>query len=117
MCDEGHEWRASVGARSGGSGCPVCAGAVVLAGFNDLASQRPDVAAEWHPTKNEFGPESVTVASTRKVWWMCEAGHEWQATVASRGEARGCAVCAGRRVLPGFNDPPRTPADRVLFCS
>jgi hypothetical protein len=28
-----------------------------------------------------------------KVWWICEEGHEWQATVKSRTKGRGCPHC------------------------
>ncbi len=44
----GHEWRASVKNRViGGSGCPYCSHNAILVGFNDLASQKPELAAEW----------------------------------------------------------------------
>ena len=33
----GHEWQASVKARSGGEKCPICSGARVVEGINDLA--------------------------------------------------------------------------------
>lgn len=39
-----------------------------------------------------------------KVWWTCENGHSWQTTVHVRSEGSGCPYCAGRKVLPGFND-------------
>ena len=32
--------------------CPVCSGRKVLASYNDLATTHPNVATEWHPTKN-----------------------------------------------------------------
>lgn len=39
-------------------------------GVSDLATRRPDLAAQWHPIKNgELTPEGVTVGSNRKVWW------------------------------------------------
>ena len=34
----GHEWQASVKARSKGEGCPICSGARVVEGINDLAT-------------------------------------------------------------------------------
>ena len=34
----GHEWQASVKARSNGEKCPICSGARVIAGINDLAT-------------------------------------------------------------------------------
>ena len=37
----GHEWQASVKARSNGEKCPICSGARVIAGINDLATLGP----------------------------------------------------------------------------
>lgn len=105
-CARGHEWQASIASRHRGNGCPVCSSRQVLAGFNDLASQFPQIAGEWHPTKNGvLTPEQVTPASNRKVWWRCPLGHDYQATVASRTRRHaGCPYCSGRKVLAGFND-------------
>lgn len=106
--DERHEYRAKVATRSKGAGCGVCAGLVVIAGVNDLASQRPEIAADWHPTRNAGLSSSDTLATTlKKVWWLCSANdrHEWVATVASRVRAGvGCPYCAGQRVVPGEGD-------------
>lgn len=107
VCDKGHEWQALVASRTyGGAGCPVCAGKVVIPGENDLASRFPDVAAQWHPEKNgALTPDGVSVSSNRRVWWVCDKGHEYQMVVAVRtGPGCGCPYCAGKRVLPGFND-------------
>ena len=85
MDELGHEWEQSLYNRCARcSGCPICAGRVVLPGFNDLASKNPRLAAQWHPTKNgTLTPQEVRPGSSRKVWWLCEKGHEWQATIAS----------------------------------
>lgn len=107
QCEEGHEWQASIASRAkGGNGCPVCAGRKTLPGVNDLATQFPDVAAEWHPTKNgALRPEYIQPYSAKTVWWRCEEGHEWQATVKSRvKEHAGCPICANRTIIPGVND-------------
>ena len=106
VCDKGREWRAAVSARVNGSGCPVCTSKKIVPGINDLASQYPAVAKEWHPTKNgSLTPEQVAPASNKKVWWICDKGHEYQATVASRTQRNGgCPYCANTKVLPGFND-------------
>lgn len=106
-CQMGHSWRASIAARaSSGSGCPYCAGRKVLPGFNDLASQDPQLAREWDEEKNgALTPQMVSVGSNRKVWWICARGHSYQSVVASRATNQsGCPYCAGRKVLPGFND-------------
>lgn len=104
-CEQGHEWQAVVKSRSLGSGCPVCTGRVVLAGINDLASTDPVLAEEWHREKNgSLKPEHVRAGTEKKVWWQCEKGHEWQATVYSRARGAGCPVCAGKIVADGEND-------------
>ena len=105
MCKEGHEWRAQIKSRVSGSGCPVCANREIHPGENDLASQYPQLSAQWHPTKNGLlTPDQVLLGTTRRVWWICEKGHEWQATVASRVSGCGCPVCTGRKVVAGEND-------------
>ena len=42
----GHEWQAVVNNRTHGTGCPYCTTRATLTGFNDLATLRPDLAAE-----------------------------------------------------------------------
>ncbi|MBQ8726166.1 MAG: zinc-ribbon domain-containing protein [Clostridia bacterium] len=64
----------------------------------------PSIAKEWHPIKNgKLQPEHVSYSSNKKVWWQCEFGHEWEATINSRKRA-GCPYCGGKKVLEGFND-------------
>ncbi len=106
LCERGHEWQAQVNARTRGTACPVCANRTVLAGVNDLATTHPELAAEWHPSRNGARtPRTVVHGNRSKVWWLCEKGHEWQATVLSRTSmGNGCPVCAGKVVQPGVND-------------
>lgn len=105
-CAHGHEWQAMVYPRtSRNTDCPYCTGKLTWPGENDLASQRPDLVAGWHPTKNApLTPAQVSLGSHRTVWWVCEKGHEWQAMVKTRVSGCGCPVCAGRMLLPGEND-------------
>lgn len=101
----GHEWEARIADVTSGRGCPVCAGKQVLAGFNDLASVNPLLASEWHPDNNgDILPTMIAGKSGKRVWWLGDCGHEWEATVLSRHQGNGCPVCAGQVVLPGFND-------------
>ena len=106
-CAQGHEWQAEVRCRTlYGNGCPFCANRAVLPGFNDLATLYPELAAEWHPTKNgALTPEQVLAGSEKRVWWQCGRGHAWQTSVSTRTRANcRCPVCAGRTVLAGEND-------------
>ena len=105
-CEQGHVWQAAVYTRAGGeSGCPYCAGKRPWPGFNDLASRFPDLAKEWHPTKNgDLTPDQVLWGSNRRVWWQCAHGHVWDARVKSRAAGAGCPYCASRQISPGDND-------------
>lgn len=53
LCELGHSWEAVISSRTKGNGCPYCANRIVLPGFNDLATLYPELAKQWHPTKNE----------------------------------------------------------------
>lgn len=66
---------------------------------NILSEKRPDLAAEWHLTKNgDLTPDDVTYGSGRKVWWTCLKGHEWEANIRSRNKGSGCPYCSGNKV-------------------
>ncbi len=105
QCKEGHEWRAMIYDRSNGCGCPICSGHRVLVGYNDLLTVNPNLAAQWHPTKNgNLKASDVTIGSDKKVWWQCKEGHEWESVISSRNAGCGCPYCAGQRLLVGFND-------------
>ena len=99
-----HVWEASAASRMR-SGCPYCANRRVFAGFNDLASQYPHLAAEWSPS-NLVSPSEITPGSDKKVEWICSEHpeHIWTAYVYSRTNGSGCPYCANKKVLPGFND-------------
>ena len=101
----GHEWYASVSHRVNGRGCPYCANIKVLDGFNDLSTTNPGLAKEWNYIKNgNLTPKDITSGSSKKVWWICSEGHEWQATICSRNNGNGCPYCSGRVLMPGIND-------------
>ena len=61
---------------------------------------------QWDTEKNApLTPRQVTAGTMRKVWWRCVLGHFWRAAVFPRVQKGvGCPYCAGRKVLPGFND-------------
>ena len=104
-CQKGHEWQAALVSRNSGSGCPYCSGNKVLKGENDLQTVNPMLAKEWNYEKNnELTPVDVMPNSSKKVWWKCSKGHEWQAALANRSSGRGCPYCSGKKVLKGYND-------------
>jgi hypothetical protein len=94
-CYKGHEWKASVRNRTKrGDGCPHCSGRYPIIGETDLATTRPDIALSWHPSFNkDLRPTEVSKGSSKKVWWVCENGHEFQCSVANRTKGVGCAIC------------------------
>ena len=96
----GHEWQASVKARSNGEKCPICSGARVIAGINDLATLEPLLAKQWSK-KNKIKPTEVSIGSHKKVIWRCEKGHEWEAAVKSRTKQIGNSVSNVGRLLAG----------------
>jgi hypothetical protein len=62
----------------------------------------PDLAAQWHPTKNgSLTPYDVVVGSEKKVWWKCfiAPDHEWEAAIQSRANGHGCPCCRGLTVV------------------
>jgi hypothetical protein len=96
-----HVWRASVGKRVHGQGCPHCPRTRITP-HTSLRARRPDLAREWHPTKNGLlRPGDVGPMSHRRVWWRCRRDHEWHATVMNRTyHGSGCPVCAGKVASP-----------------
>jgi rubrerythrin len=100
LCPIVHAYEQSVNRRIlRGSACPYCSGHKVLTGFNDLATINPELAAEWHPTKNgDLTPFVVTAGTAKRVWWQCPLGHEYQATVHDRNsDHTKCPICNARK--------------------
>lgn len=100
-CERGHSYPMPINKKtSRGSCCPVCSGKLIVPGVNDLATVHPELAAEWHPTKNgSLKPTDISRESGRKVWWLGKCGHEWPASPHDRVESKtGCPQCASRRL-------------------
>lgn len=74
----------------------MCANKRVVAGVNSLADAHPGIAARWHPERNgALRPEAVAPMSSRRVWWLCERGHEWRTSVSHRTRGlTGCPRCS-----------------------
>lgn len=86
-------------------GCPMCAGRQVSKG-KSLLARFPEVAREWHPTKNDILPERVMPGSHTKVWWECAEGHEWEAPPHQRtGKGSGCPTCYANSPKPYLRLP------------
>jgi hypothetical protein len=94
-----YTWEAKISNRAVlGRGCPVCANKVVVEGVNDLGTTHPQLASEWHPTKNDdLTPQKVTYGSGRKVGWLCPTGHDYSATILHRAHGTLCPHCHSGR--------------------
>lgn len=120
ICSENktHTWKASVANRAKGDNCPICRGLIVTRD-NCLAKTHPEIAKQWHPTKNgKLTPFDIHSGNqTIKIWWKCDKGddHEWQTYAQKRknsysyiktGKRKkddGCPFCYGRIASKDYN--------------
>ena len=86
-CEHGHSFSLPGVDMLKDDACPTCRLAKT-----SLAAMAPNIAAEWHPTKNAGAPTEVDADHMMSAWWVCPNGHEYQATVRARvaGSRRGC---------------------------
>ena len=90
----GHEWQTSVKARSNGEKCPICSGARVIAGINDLATTDSQLLSEWDYEQNKLKPTQVSRTSAKRAWWKCRHGHSWSMKINERTILnKGCRIC------------------------
>lgn len=98
ICSNGHEWQAPVYSRSRGSNCPVCHRSSV-SDDNEMLIANTDLIKQWHLTKNSgLNLRNLPSGFKKKVWWICEEGHEWEATVKARMKGSGCPQCYKRDI-------------------
>lgn len=111
-CSCGSAWRASIWNRvqSGNRECLECYNknnrgksgikkAILEKG--SFAENAPNLAKEWHPTKNaSLLPSMLSCGSNINVWWKCPNGkdHEWQNSIVSRIQGPTCPFCCGKKV-------------------
>ena len=88
-CNNKHSWTDSVRKRVGGKSCPTC---------ESFGYLYPDLAKEWHPTKNQMTAFDFTPGSNKKVWWLCGSGHEHQTNIYSKMKHK-CPYCAGKKAV------------------
>jgi superfamily II DNA or RNA helicase len=90
-CPNGHGFQRPPVRMLADDTCPTCALAKT-----SLAALAPNVAAEWHSTKNAIAPNEIPADHVTNAWWVCPNGHEYQATVRSRTQGnRRCPTCYG----------------------
>lgn len=106
-CECVHEWSTKLYIRTTGNrtGCPFCAKTSKIFCFHkSLAFKFPELALQWHPTKNgDLTPEKITPGSEKKVWWFCpnvfecNCPHEWVTNLNNKISNIGtkCPFCNG----------------------
>jgi len=59
-----------------------------------------ELCKEWDYTKNSpLTPKDISYGSSKKVWWKCKKGHEWEASINSRTNLlNGCPYCSNQAV-------------------
>eukprot|EP00741_Cyanophora_paradoxa_P017507 tig00020995_g16916.t1 len=92
----GREWEGA------GETCPACAGGASVATARCLATEYPDLAAEWDEELNGgVSPRGVPADSRERHWWRCQdtfCRHVYELSPAERTElGRGCPKCAVRK--------------------
>jgi hypothetical protein len=73
-----------------------------------LSVTHPELAKE----ADGWDPNLFSAGSARKLPWLCDKNHQFTAYIYSRtSRGDGCPYCAGRKVLPDFNDLASTHPD------
>ncbi|MFC5732536.1 MULTISPECIES: zinc-ribbon domain-containing protein [Bacillaceae] len=45
----------------------------------EIVVKKPEIAKQWHPTKNgSTRPDEVGAYAREEYWWLCENGHKWK---------------------------------------
>lgn len=62
---------------------------------NNFQLNYPDLAKEWHPTKNKIKPNQIQARSGKKFWFICpRCKHEYKKILATRTLfGTGCTIC------------------------
>ena len=90
-CPNGHGFQRPPVRMLADDACPTCA-----LEQSSLAALAPNVAAEWHPTRNAITPAEIPADHVTNAWWTCPNGHDYQATVRARTQGnRRCPTCYG----------------------
>lgn len=86
----------------------------LIKGVNDLLTINPQLAKEWHPTKNgKLKPTDVTAGSNKRIWWLLpyddiktgkHFDFEWKDSIDKRNRGAKCPFLTGHQIWQGFND-------------
>ena len=97
-CNNGYEHTYSMQPRirTLGFECGVCRGRQIT-DENNLEAMRPEIARQWHSTKNGNKKPSDYhwKLQNHRFWWICSFGHPWKATIHHRTQRnQGCSKCS-----------------------
>ena len=53
-------------------------------------SDKPELLKQWTYSKNKADTKEVSISSSKKYWWVCDKGHEWEAEAYYRTRGDGC---------------------------
>ena len=95
-CSKGHSYLSTPSNHiSLNRSCPFCSGRKVLKGYNDFATEHPELLNEWDYNKNTIMPDEVTSGSGKDIWWICSKGHSYKYALYQRTAGHSCPTCAG----------------------
>ena len=103
ICKQGHSWKTSVKTRVAGSSCPICAKSKPSPKriqLRQLFIEYPQLQQEYDYEKNQNVSDITT---QKKLWWKCQEGHSWQATISNRKRGCGCPYCKNKLATLEWN--------------
>lgn len=89
------------------SACPYCASKLICSD-NSLTDQAPEIAAEWHPTKNgKHKASDFMRASGKRAWWLCKTcKYSWNCAISDRTTLdSGCPACYHAKMQYAHDHP------------
>lgn len=110
-CARGHDLSGVVLVKVKHPGCSVCKAETAVE--KSLARTHPRIAGEFDEELNPgLSVETLRANMSRDIWWRCQRGHAFRATINARANKnQNCPICGNRRVLQGFNDLATTSPD------
>jgi hypothetical protein len=72
----------------------------IIIGVNDLATTHPELSKQ----ADGWDPKTVIAGTGKKLNWICDLGHRWDAAGSTRVKGSGCPICANQKLLVGYND-------------
>lgn len=92
ICEKGHSFTSSIQQKVKSKSCPICSNRRVLKGFNDFASQCPDLLEEWDYELNLIKPDEIYFKNQRQqIHWVCKkCGYKWTSKILERTNCNNC---------------------------